>query len=733
MRRLYMLSLSASLIGLASGSVAGAQTIPPPANAETAPAAADPATATAPAKPSDDIVVTAQRRSERLVDVPIAITAVTNTQLAGAGVIATQQLGQIVPGLRLDLSGGFSQPTLRGIGSSVAGPGLSASVATYVDGFYRPSQLSNNFEIADVESIQVLKGPQGTLFGRNATGGAILVTTLEPTFDPSLNAKASYARFNDVRTSLVASTGLTDTIAVGIAGQYHHTDGFVTNLFNGMKVDRADNWNVRAKILIEPSENTSFLLTYEHTQIDDNSSATYSAYRGFSIANDPALVNRIKPGSFSVVIPTKRGVVSLNAPLAFKVNADGITLRSRLNLDGATLTSYTGYRTEYVRIEQDYDATELTLFHGRFPPQQKTFSQELNLASDNDGRLTWVAGLYYLDDKSHYPSYRATFDGIPEFNVFDIHNDVVSYAAFADGTYNFNEKLFVTLGGRYSIDKLDARFSAFGGPFVGAKKTFKSFSPRAVLRYAIDDDTSVYASASRGNKSGAFNAAGFSTIPVKPEKINAYEIGFKTSQPGIRFETSAFYYDFSNLQVNRFTNTASILVNAAKARIYGADFQLAAKLAPNLRAEFGGAYTHGRYTDFPNAPTYLGTGFPGNPIRTASVDATGFQMLRAPTLTGNAAVTYDHDLAGGGFSATASYYRTSHFFFDAGHQTEQDGYGLLAARASWTTPDGHYTFGVFGENLTDSKYLVQVLQEPQAILQQYGTPATYGVSFEVNL
>ncbi|WCP16010.1 Pesticin receptor (plasmid) [Sphingobium sp. AntQ-1] len=668
-----------------------------------------------------------------MTDVPIAITAVTSNQLSGAGVAATQQLGQVVPGLRLDLSGGFSQPTLRGVGSSVAGAGLNASVATYVDGFYRPSQLSNNFDIADVESIQVLKGPQGTLFGKNATGGAILVTTLEPTFIPSLDVKLSYGRFNEIRTSAVASTGITDTLAVGFSVQHRRSDGFQYNLFTGRNADTADNWNARAKLLFKPTYTLSFLLTYEHTSINDNSSATYSAYRGYSLANDPAVVEALLPGTpLPVVIPQERGIVNLNAPLAFRVNADGITLRSRLELEGATVTSYTGYRDEKVLISQDYDATDLTLFHGVFPPEEKTFSQELNVASNGSSPLQYVAGLFYYNDKSRYPSYLATFNGAAPLNVFDATNYAVSYAAFLDGTYNFNDKIYLTLGARYSIDKLRDRFAAFPpAPYDGATRTFRAFTPRAVLRYAIDQNTSIYASASRGNKSGVFNATGFSKDAVEPEQINAFEVGFKMSRPGVRFETSAFMYNFKNLQVNRFTNTASILVNAAKARIYGGDFQLSVKVAEPLRIELGGAYTHARYQDFSDAPTYLGTGFPGDPIRTASVDARNFQMTRAPDWTGNAAITYETDLGGGRFLATASYYRTSHFYFDAGHQTEQKGYGLMAARVNWTTPDGHLTVGVYGENLTDTKYLAQVLQEPQAILQQYGTPRTYGVALEV--
>lgn len=380
----------------------------------------EPATAGAQAASSMDIIVTAQRRSERLVDVPISLTAVTGDSLAVAGVNMTQQLGQVVPGLRLDLSGGFSQPTLRGVGSSVAGPGLSASVATYLDGVYRPSQLSSNFELADIEQIQVLKGPQGTLFGRNATGGAIVVTTADPTFEPTVRGKLSYGRFNEVRTSVVASAGLTDKLAFGVAGLYHRSDGFVRNIYTGKRADKMENWTVRAKLLFEPSDTLSFLLQYEHVDINDDAPNAYNAYRGRAAANDPAVVGMFRPGQTSVPIPTERGIVSLNAPTAYRVKNNNFILRTRADFGAVDMTSYTAYLHENTVLQQDYDASELPLFQSRFTPKDRTFSQELNFSSKPGGSLDWVAGLFYFHDKATYPEYNAIFYGAPPFNVFDI-------------------------------------------------------------------------------------------------------------------------------------------------------------------------------------------------------------------------------------------------------------------------------------------------------------------------
>lgn len=175
---------------------------------------------------SGDIIVTAQRRSERATDVPISITALSSDSLAAASVLTTGDLGKVTPGLSMDRSGPFSQPTIRGIGSSVTGPGINTSVATYIDGFYQPSSVSNDFSLADIASVQVLKGPQGTLFGRNSTGGAILVTTLEPSFDPLVRARVSYASYDDIAATGVVSTGLTDNLAVLLSGLYRYDRGY---------------------------------------------------------------------------------------------------------------------------------------------------------------------------------------------------------------------------------------------------------------------------------------------------------------------------------------------------------------------------------------------------------------------------------------------------------------------------------------------------------------------------
>ena len=230
------------------------------------------------------VVVTAQRRSENLNDVPISVTVVSSDDLAAYGINSTGDLGKMTPGLTMDRSGPFLQPTIRGIGSSVTGPGIGTSVATYLDGYYQPSTVSNDFELADVSSVQILKGPQGTLFGRNSTGGAILVTTMEPSFEPMMRGRLSAARFQDISASVVASTGLTDNIAVQGSVFVDYDRGYSRDVATGEYLQEARSQIFRGKILYEPNDQAKLILSYAHGDIDDPWGVAQVAYDGVSAA-----------------------------------------------------------------------------------------------------------------------------------------------------------------------------------------------------------------------------------------------------------------------------------------------------------------------------------------------------------------------------------------------------------------------------------------------------------------
>ena len=223
-----------------------------------------------------EIVVTAQRRVENAVDVPITITALSQDQLTTANVQSLGDIERLTPALRFDYQTGFAQPTIRGIGTSITTSGGGSNVGVYIDGFYSPNPLASDFQLLEVSSIQVLKGPQGTLFGHNTTGGAILVSTGDPTVDPRAEAKVSYGRFDSQKYQAYATGGF-GIVAADVEGVYSKGSGFITNIFdNDSHVAAYENWTVRTGLKFQFSDAVSVLFRYTHSKQDDPSPVQYN-------------------------------------------------------------------------------------------------------------------------------------------------------------------------------------------------------------------------------------------------------------------------------------------------------------------------------------------------------------------------------------------------------------------------------------------------------------------------
>lgn len=716
-RRLHLLSRTLAL------SVAGAALMTGAAHAQTAaPQAAE-------ESPEQDIVVTAQRRSERLVDVPISISTVSEQQLANSGTNSLYNLTQNAPGLRLDTTGPYVSPTIRGVGTTLSGPGLNSNVAIYMDGFYIPNQLGSDFQLLSIANIQVLKGPQGTLFGRNSTGGAILVTTKDPTFDTQATVKASYGSFDRLNGSFYASTGLSDKIAVNLTGFYEKGDGYVRNVNTGNKDAAFDKWSLRGKVLFQPTEDLKFVAAYGHSEADDPFSYVTSSYDGLSAGNQI-------PGN---AVADGRRVTSNGIEAAHEFNGDAASLTGELDLGGASFKSYTQYRDEKTHELADYDGTAVNIFTPEWRVRDRTFTQEFNLSSTGDRALSWVAGLYYYHNRNQYNDFQLLITGLPApLVIFDSDITNEAYAAFGDVTWNFSEKFYLTGGLRYGTDKVKGSYDNFvGAGSASGSTTFHSLSPRASLRYEIDRSTNVYASYNRGYKAGFLPISAFAIAPkIKPEKIDAFEIGFKTAKGPFRFEGSAFYYNYKDLQVAAYIGVTSIFRNAATSRIWGLDSSLNAKLTDNFDITLSGTYTNAKYRNFQGAVAYAQDLVPGSPtfslFNTFATDASGNTMPRAPKFNANVNLHYGLDLAGGKLDLNANGYYTTGFFYDSPHQFRQGAYGIVNLRATYTTPDKRFAFSVYGTNVTDTKYRNQVLPGTYAIQQTFGEPAAIGASVTFN-
>jgi iron complex outermembrane recepter protein len=350
-----------------------------------------------------EVIVTAEKRKERSVDVPISVSTVTASALQASGITDVQDVPELVPALRITYSGTFVQPTIRGIGSQVALPGLPQNIATYVDGYYVPDPAADNFNLINTTSVSVLKGPQGTLFGYNATGGAIQITTSDPEHSPSFLARAGASSYNHTSDAFYGTTGVTSDLAVNLATSFDHGDGYVTNLYDGNRnAGQFTDWYVRPKALWTPTDNMSFLFAYSHEE--DNNPMTQNV-----VARNRETIGIAVPGN---VIPTTPGVVDLNAPSYARLASDSYTLTSKFDFGFAGLTSYTGYRKDTIAQALDYDATSAALNGSAWTVPDTTFTQEFDLASKSKGPLNWVAGAFYM----HYTDkYDYNTNNIPIF------------------------------------------------------------------------------------------------------------------------------------------------------------------------------------------------------------------------------------------------------------------------------------------------------------------------------
>jgi iron complex outermembrane recepter protein len=703
----------------------------------SAPALAQ-ATADDSASDAADIVVTAQRREEKAKDVPITLTTITAESLGQGDVQQLSDIAKLTPALRFDNYGGFVQPTIRGVGTAVSASGAGSNVGIYVDGFYAPNPLSNDFQLLNVSSVTVLKGPQGTLFGRNSTGGAIQVTTSDPSAETRGIAEVSYGRFNSQKYQAYITTG-SDTVAFDLAGLYRKGDGFVRNIVTGSKKDAAyDAWSIRAGVKFNLSDNASLLLRYTHADTED---PTYVAFNSLTlngvVQSAGAALSPLIPGG--VVAATNRREVSQTSGAAFTSKVDAFQLTGDIDLGFGTLKSYTQYRKESSLSFLDLDGSSLPIFDVEFFITDKVFTQELILTSNGEGPLVWTVGGFYFSDKNRFKYLDGFVGGGPRTLVSRSQTDTKSYAAFADLTYAFSEQFFLTGGLRYSHDEVN-NGGFFLGPLAGgggfvpiSDISENKLTPRAVLRFKPSETSSIYASFTGGHKAAILNPNGFTTVPVDAEKIKAYEVGYKYAARGLSFDLSAYYYDYTNLQVASYNGTQSLITNAADSRVKGIEGQLSYQVSDAFQFNMGAAYTDAKYDSFVASPRFdqclaAACGAAYGLFLTSTTDASGFRMARSPKFTGNIGARYETDLGGGRFALSGSLAYTAKAYFDSSQQYSSPGYELVSLRAEWTDSSEHFTVAVYGDNITDSKYYTQILPGQFAVQTVWGQPVSWGVS-----
>ncbi|MBV7257614.1 TonB-dependent receptor [Pacificimonas sp. WHA3] len=720
------------------------------------PAAAQDAGAGAPddgisAEDEDDvIIVSARRRDERLIDVPISITSLSGDMLEKQGVLEITEVAQSVPNVTLEVSRGTNTTLtafMRGVGQQDPVAGFEQGVGVYVDDVYLNRPQASVLDVYDVERIEVLRGPQGTLYGRNTIGGAIKYVTARLPGDTSVKLRGTFGSYDQAEAVLTASTPIGDAVRIGGSVARLSRGGFGDNLVqDGVENYNKDVWAARGTLEIEPADTIFIRLSGDY--VKDNS--------------DPRQGHRFLPGLLSGapvldnVYDTRSG---LSAPDQ-EVEAYGGALSVELEVsDTLKIKNILAYREDSSTTPIDFDSLPAADLDVPAIYENDQFSEEFQLLYD-DGNLAGLLGFYYLDANAVtvFDVLLATTGdivGLPGLNA-QTAGDVSTktWSVFGDFTYDISDQFSVSVGGRYTNDKRSSTVlrrtfigglsDAFDGPGVpiattsdfDGSETFKEFTPRASVSWTPTPDHNVYATYSKGFKGGGFDPRGqttlapdidgdgdidgddqFAFLRFAPEKVDSYELGWKASllDNRLNFSLAAFIADYTDVQIpgsigvdanNDGINETfvGVTTNAGAATIKGLEFEGTAKVGRDFagggsRLDFGWSLgiLDAEYDEFIDAS--------GNDVadqrvfqNTPDVTASARIDLGLPmSLYGEGELAIGSQIS---FRSDASQFETPNRFLD------QDGFALVDASISWTADDDRLRIGLYGKNLFDKRYVV---------------------------
>jgi len=692
----------------------------------------------------EEIIVTAQKRAQSMQDVPISMSAVTSTRAEELGLYNSEGLTHAVPALTVSHNGTAPAFYLRGIGSAASQSGQEGAIATFVDGVYQPGFNGSLLSFNSIERVEVLKGPQGTLFGRNATGGAINVVTRDPSFDPSMVAELGYGNHATIEGNFYGSMGLTDRVAVDLA-LYHSEmrDGFGTNVTTGGDANLRKDRAYRGKVLINLTDDTQVVLSAGTSKNWGNSNMSYRP--------GPTAIPLMNasPG-----LPPGAGfwdIVSDNDPRQYIESTNGYAKVTH-DFGNMVLTSISAYNELDIYQDGDLDTSPIFLVDYESLDKNKQFTQEFQLASSGDSDVEWIVGVFYMDAEAEYdpmhifgPVLDAQAPGLLGTWAYATQ-DTQSMAAFGQITYPLTERLDLTVGARYTRDKRDftgVTMLDFGAlqvpmaPAVDSSIDQKEPTWRLALDFQVTEDVLAFISYNRGFKSGSFNTTAPYDPPVEPETLDAYEIGIKSTlfDNRLRLNMAAFYYDYTDIQLAKISGAAQTILNAAEAEVYGFDMDFDAVITERFSINGGLALLDAEYTEFEGAPIINPN--PAFPFGTVEVncgvfpevcDVSGNKMIRTPDMTYNLGALYNLPLAGGELSLAGSYSYNDGFFFEVDNRLKQDSYALFNAHIKWTSPDDRFYVRAYGRNLTNEKYYSQSQGIFTADLVTAADGRTYGVA-----
>ncbi|AMK21108.1 MULTISPECIES: TonB-dependent receptor [unclassified Sphingobium] len=703
------------------------------ATAANAQAAAPESTSSQTAAPVDnligDIVVTAQKRSESLQRVPVAVTAVTGAELARSGITDLAGVTAVVPNLNLGQQLGVAKIALRGIGLENISAGAEGSIAFHVDGVFISRSIAALSSFYDIQQVEVLRGPQGTLYGRNATGGSINITTRSPTQDLSGYARVTVGNYARVTTEgAISGAIIPGVLAARIAFQTQDHNGYGRNIVTGTRIDDQNTRGFRGSLLFTPSDRLTVDVKADYFRESDRSGAYhYFGAGGFDLAGNPVVPTGLTSGG---TVPANVRDISNDSDPSNNVKFWGVSGKISYELsDSVQLSSLTAFRrTDYTTLA-DLDSTSAKLAPTTQFERDRQLSQEFQLSGKAD-RLNWLVGLYYFHENDAGAidiPFNNHIVGFPLPGTFVqgfygggvIKTDAL--AAFGQATYEVVDNLRLTLGARYSTEKktnqdqvlfdfLTPYNPATRAPFTlpERSKRFKSFTPRIALDYQATPDVLVYGSWSKGFKSGTYNL-GTGQAPVNPEKVSAFEAGLKSTllDRRLRLNLAGFHYKYKDLQVGKVVQTVLNLENAATANIYGLEAEVLAKITPQFEVTLNGAWLHARFDNYISSdaarPAGDGSGVLDPTTHLPAFNLHGNRLSQSPDFTFFIAPQYTIPTDAGSFALRGELSWRDKVFFTPFNvnATSQAANARVNLFLNWESNNSKVTASLFVKNLTN--------------------------------
>lgn len=692
------------------------------AGAALAPCLSHAAAANADPTAIEELIVTAEKRAVGVQTLPAAVSAYDTKALDRANIDSVAGLQNLAPSLQFGSIDGSALISIRGIGTLVLGPGEDPGVAVHLDGVYLGRAQYHGAALYDVARVEVLRGPQGTVNGRNATGGAINIITQRPTDEFGGYVNVGFGNYSAVKTSGAIGGPISgDNLLGRVAWRTDNHKGYTPNVFTGGRMDGANQQSLRGEVLARLGDKTELLLSADMDRMDT------SGFANLVLGTTTGLP---LPGEALGGVAARGRASSADAPSYYRRNIYGATARLSIDLNGFDVTSISGYRQFKESSGADIDGTSANFVKERHDREQKQFSQELNITSDGDTAFKWLVGFYYLNEKQssnedyEFPTigFTLSLGGLPTTN---------SYAAYAQASYDFTDQLTVTGGLRYTRDRKKASeyqlIPAFG---VAARdnlaESWGAFTPRLSVDYKATDNVLVYGSMSRGFRSGGFNLGGIQGRAFAPEFIWSYEGGLKTRflDNRVTANLAVFRSDYTDLQVFQIRALTATVENAASAMVNGAELEVSALAGHGIRIDVAASYLDATFKSFESKDeTRPGLGL---------IDLSGNSLPRAPKTKVNIAVEKRWEIGDDrSFTLRTGYHWTDRVYFSEFNRAvvSQAAVGVWDAVATYDA--GKYRVTAFVDNLTDETIYANKLVGAAIlgfnVLAWPAPPRTFGV------